>query len=211
MGPIDATDSSQPPQKTQTQPDPIVMECCGKTLASMRDCNCLVPKGPRPCRAPPLVFTHFRRDCTCFSCEWLRETKEPMIQDWSSRRSGGNTVHNPKYDAENKFDVDQDTPGSDTNLELVYGIKMEERRWEWVFYPVNQTHLPFLADPSEHSGVLRVTLGSNGEWKGLKSDGTSFPLRYRTRPALNELYPDYGYAPECSPVSIYPGLLCISF
>lgn len=185
----------------------IVMRCCKKTREFMRDCECRVPNGP--CMAPGLVFTHYRRECQCFSCEWLNGTK-----NWSIRNqtTGGpeDQVYNPAFAGDKPYDeLEADSSGPGTNLELVYPVLLSQnaKRWEWVFRPVNEAQLPFLAHPSQSSGVAVVTLGSSGQWKALREDGTSFPLSYDTRPVLNELYTDYGYAPQCSPVSIlHPSL-----
>lgn len=204
-----ATDASQPSQPPQTQIEPIVMQCCQKTAAFRRDCNCRVPQGP--CTVPNLVFTHYRGECDCYSCEWLRESRINIILSRVPNEPDGYT-YNPTFAGEKLGDVlKMDTQSHYTNLELVHPVLLRAKpqsRWEWVFHPVDRNQLPFLANPSEYSGVLGVTLDRQGQWKALFADGTYFTIRYNTRPVLNELYPDYGYAPECSPVSIfYPVLV----
>ena len=192
-----AMHASRPSQPAQTQPEPL-MKCCRKEL--IRDCDCTVPQGP--CLVPGFIFTHYHRECLCYSCEWVREAKKQTIPDRIPARSG-HTVVNPTY-CGNKMDHLPETKGSCTNLELVHPVLLEEspQRWGWVFRPGNQAQLPFLA--SHSPGAYRVTLDSHGKWKALKADGTSYILGYDTRPMENELYRDYGYAPGCSPVCITP-------
>lgn len=203
-----AADASQPSQPAQTQPEPIVMQCCQKTAALRRDCECTVPQGP--CEAPGLLFTHYSPQCNCYSCEWLRETKMEFPDGDPGNPVG--SKRSPTFGANSADDVlKTDTSSPCTNLELVHPIQLREKprpRWEWVFHPVDQNQLPFLVEPKNCSGVLGATLDSRGHWKALCVNGTSFPLSYDTRPVLNELYRDYGYDPDCSPVSIfYPDLV----
>lgn len=187
--------TSQPSQPAQTQPQPL-MRCCGKQ--NIRDCDCTAPDGS--CLMPEFVFTHYHRNCLCYSCEWIREAKTHTIPDRIPPQSGLPVV-NPTY-CGNKMDHLPETDGSCTDLELVHPILLEEnpQRWGWVFRPGNQAQLPFLASDSDCPDAVRVTLGSHGKWKALSADGTSYPLGYDMRPTENELYRDYGYAPGYSPV-----------
>lgn len=193
---------------TVPQSEQIIMSCCQKTREFMRDCECTVPQGP--CMAPPLLFTHYRRECFCFSCRWLRETTWTEIYS-RIPRGLGHLVPNPTFRRPQLDDaLETQSSRPRTNLELVYPVLLNEnqKKWEWVFRPVNDTQFPFLAGPKRGPDVLRVTLGSNGRWKALYANGTWSPLGYDTRPVVNDLYPDYGYAPGRSPVSIFhPGLV----
>ncbi|KAL2277421.1 hypothetical protein FJTKL_00008 [Diaporthe vaccinii] len=111
-------------------------------------------------------------------------------------------VQNPTFGGVNADVVlGTQSSGPCTNLELVYPVLWEENQneWEWVFHPVNDKQLPFLAPTKQSSGVLRVTLDSQGQWKALYANGRWSRLRYDTRPGWNELYDDYGYAPGYSP------------
>lgn len=183
------------------------MRCCQKTREFMRDCECAVPDGP--CMAPPLVFTHYHPECLCFSCEWLRVTKLFYITSRIPGRSG-HEVQNPTYAANQSDNVlETHSVRPSTGPELVYPLLLKENpaKWEWVFRPGDEYQIPFLAPLDQMSSVLRVTVGSNGGWKALRKDGTSFALHYDRRPVWNQLYRDYGYAPECSPVSTFRPIL----
>lgn len=194
--------------ETVPESEQIVMKCCQKTHEFMRDCDCAVPQGP--CMAPRLYFTHYRPDCFCFSCKWLRETKSREI---ASRIPGESSrmVPNPTFGRNEDDTVLETKPRTPcTNLELVYPVLWEENQneWKWVFRPVDDKQLSFLAPPDQSSGVWSVTLNSQGQWKALYANDSCYPLGYDTRPGWNELYDDYGYARTYSPVSIFhPGLV----
>ncbi|KAG6361578.1 hypothetical protein INS49_009805 [Diaporthe citri] len=181
---------------TVPQSEQIIMKCCQKTRAFMRDCECPVPQGP--CMAPEIVFTHYRPECVCFSCEWLRETKLFYIPNRIPGRSG-QQVQNPTYAGGNTDDVL--TKDSSHPCTIVHPVLLNENplQWEWVIRPGDETQLPFLAPLDQSSGVLRVTLDSNGQWKALYANGTCSPLRHDTRPFWDKLYRDYGYAQGYSP------------
>lgn len=202
-----ATDASQPSQPTQTAADEIVMQCCGKTRENMRDCECRAPRGP--CTTPPFLFTHYLGTCFCYSCKWLRATKTSNIR---SRIPGQeeHEVENPAYNGNSADTVLDTETGFQTNLEAVHPILLSDKprqQWEWVYVPIGEYPLPFVMSSSTCAGVLNVTMSSNGRWRAIRANGTSFHICSDIRPK-NELYSDYGYAPGYSPVSIfYPGLV----
>lgn len=203
----DATDASQPSQPTQTAADEIVMKCCHKTREEMRDCECMVPQGP--CHTPNLIFTHYSKECFCYSCRWLRDTKASKIRS-RIRGQESREVENPTHAGIKSHTVLDTEERFRTNLEVIHPVLLKDKprqQWEWVYQPTGENHIPFVMSPSYCTGVLSVTMDSSGGWRAICANRPSFHIRYN-HPLTNELYSDYGYAPDCSPVSIiYPSLV----
>lgn len=196
-----ASDASHP-EPTQTAAEEIVMKCCDKTHANMRDCECRVPRGL--CLTPPLIFTHHSKTCFCYSCSWLRDTKTSTIRSQIPGQEGLE-VENPAYAGDKAHPVLDTEVGFYTELEAVHPVLLRDKprqQWEWVYTPTRENPLPFVMSSSYCAGVLNVTMDSNGKWRANRANGTSFHICHN-HPPKNELYSDYGYAPGCSPVSIF--------
>ncbi|KAI3391624.1 hypothetical protein diail_7025 [Diaporthe ilicicola] len=192
----------QEPQSStpQSQPSPPVMRCCGKER--IRDCLCLKPDGG--CEVPQILLTHYDSPCKCYSCEWMRATEQESIQ------GRGETIKNPTYRKGSGWArVLRRNFEADNKLELVHPVLIneKEKRWEWVITPMQHglPELPFLSDNhSAYSNACTVTLGSDGDWKGISFEGDVMSVDFEERPDLNVLYSDYGYHPTSSPYKQTP-------
>lgn len=193
-----AMDNSQQSPPAQAQAGPL-MRCCQKT--NIRDCDCLVPEGP--CEIPEIVITHYERKCLCYSCQWIRDVGPVSNCALQHVTYAGNKVDNVY-----KTNISKHC----TDLEYVYPTLVHEEtcQWGWVFQVGNYQQLPYLVNlglPQCDESAERVTVGSDGKWKAIRSNSTSFPLILDTTPHTNTLYLDYGYHPDHSPVStFYPDL-----
>lgn len=178
------------------------MKCCQKT--NVRDCDCLRPRGS--CQKPQNIFTHYDRQCACYSCEWIRAAMQEYIPDrLGSGSNPSGTVPNCAY-AGNRLDevVNSGNSQKPNDLELVHPIMVAEGPpviWGWSFRSTRQLQLPYLASGYRcPATVMMTTLDSKGRWKALGHDlEEPFPLVHKLPPQRNILYRDHGYSPSYHP------------
>jgi hypothetical protein len=179
---------------SSAQPE-AVMSCCNKT--NIRDCVCVRPQGP--CTQPEVIFTHYDSECGCYSCQWVREARQPEIPD---RLLQFGLVENPTY-AGKQLDqvINTQKTGLCDALELVYPVpkKPNSKQWGWVFHPGNPQVPRYLSSGGEFPREAKMaTLDSEGQWRAV-STGRCTTLLHKRVPREEAIYHHLGYQPDCSP------------
>lgn len=157
-----------------------------------------------PGQLPDIFVPHYEEHCACFSCQWVRETKDRYVL--SKLESPSYPVANPTH-----LRVSQDerqrlltpVPKKKFQIMYIYAMQLEDKTWGWVVVPP-QPLLPFLLTDEKYSEVSRFARNPVRGWFGLRNDGQEVDMEQEMVPPLyNPLYKHYGYHPQCSPYCFY--------
>lgn len=158
-----------------------------------------------PEQRPDISISHYQDHCSCFSCQWARETKCPFILSKMERSMLPYPVANPTH---NRVPRDErqrlltPVPKEKFQIMYIFAMEIEKGKWGWVV-ALPPPLLPFLLTDDKYSGVSRVARHPEYGWYGLKhkvQDVDRVEIGHTMSPPLyNPLYEYYGYGPQSSP------------